>query len=233
MGMKERVRVEVDWKKLCEEREKSGLSQMKLSMAVGQSASWFSLAKKDKAKVRVVVLEKLAEVLKIDYRELVKEEELKVVDELLGKKTSSETAEGETKADEPQELFDEMMTDFERDMYTAFAELKAELFESRQELKSCKEILMYLFNEKQQAENKSKAEREKDELQTACHLLKTLLSNRNSMKHADWLAEAAKEGVSIDMADAAVAKVGFKKKTMGYGSNKVKWVYKPVEGVDQ
>ena len=229
MGMKERVRVEVDWKRLCEEQEKSGLSQMKLSEAVGQSASWFSLAKRDKAKVRVAVLEKLAEVLKIDCRELVKEGELKVVEELLG----AEKAPEEESADEPQELFDEMMTDFERDMYTGFAELKAELFESRQELKSCKEILMYLFNEKQQAENKTKAEREKGELQTACHLLKTLLSNKNSMKHADWLAEAAKEGVSIDMADAAVAKVGFKKKTMGYGSNKVKWVYKPVEGVDQ
>lgn len=229
MGMKERVRVEVDWKRLCEEQEKSGLSQMKLSEAVGQSASWFSLAKRDKAKVRVAVLEKLAEVLKIDYRELVKEKELKVVEELLG----AEKVPEKESADEPQELFDEMMTDFERDMYTGFAELKAELFESRQELKSCKEILMYLFNDKQQAENKTKAEREKDELQTACHLLKTLLSNKNSMKHADWLAEAAKEGVSIDMADAAVAKVGFKKKTMGYGSNKVKWVYKPVEGVDQ
>ena len=229
MGMKERVRVEVDWKRLCEEQEKSGLSQMKLSEAVGQSASWFSLAKRDKAKVRVAVLEKLAEVLKIDRRELVKEEELKVVEELLG----AEKVPEKESADEPQELFDEMMTDFERDMYTGFAELKAELFESRQELKSCKEILMYLFNEKQQAENKTKAEREKDELQTACHLLKTLLSNKNSMKHADWLAEAAKEGVSIDMADAAIAKVGFKKKTMGYGSNKVKWVYKPVEGVDQ
>ena len=104
------------------------------------------------------------------------------------------------------------------------------LEEITQLLKSQNSMLMYLFNQKQQAENAKAEAEEKDELQISCNVLKKMLERTGGIKMTDYLEAVKKEGVNNEkIADAAIAKLGYHKTTKGFNDAKVKWIYKPVE----
>lgn len=112
---------------------------------------------------------------------------------------------------------------FELDVVDDLAKIKAELATIR-------EILMCLNNEQRRGSEKPIDEQNKDELETALETLKTLMENRQAIKRSVYMEEARKNNVLNDkIADAAIAKLGYHKKTTGYGNNKAVWIYKNVE----
>lgn len=112
---------------------------------------------------------------------------------------------------------------FELDVVNDLAKIKAELATIRG-------ILMCLNNEQRRGSEKPIDEQNKDELEIALGTLKTLMENRQAIKRSVYMEEARKNNVLNDkIADAAIAKLGYHKKTTGYGNNKAVWIYKNVE----
>ncbi len=190
----------LDYEKLESLIADQGLSQEKFSKMLGYAKSWFSSRKHYRSRVPAERAEQIALVLRCNVEDFV---------------LAADETDTDMRADmEPSQ--------FEIDVTEALKDIKAQL-------STQKEILMYLFNEKQQEENKELCE-EKDELEIACKTLKTMIENRQAIKKADYMQTAKAAGVSNEqIADAAIAKCSFKKKTTGYGANKTTWIYKTVE----
>ena len=129
--------------------------------------------------------------------------------------------------DEPQEELTGMEpSQFEVDVLKLLKEI-------RQELAAQKTILMYLYNDKQQEENRKMAEAEaheeppKSEIETATTILEGLMIGRQAIKYQTYIAELGKAKIrDTRMADAAASKMGLQRITTGYGSNKVLWLAK-------
>lgn len=195
-----------------------GLTLEKLSIETGFSKAWLSNIKNRNGTIPASVVVKIAETLNCNADDLAIEN---------AEKPAKEITEIEDIADiEPSE--------FEVNVLDVLKEIKLHLTAQ-------KEILMYLFNEKQKKENEAlkkaeQAEKEeakenpKDELKIACETLESILANRMGVKMADYLQSAKEAGVTNEkVADAAIAKTGYHKKTTGYGNNKTLWIYKPIE----
>ncbi len=192
-----------DYKKIDAMLAGKKLAQEKLSLMMGHGKSWYSTRKSADARLAIKQIEQISLILGCSPDGLV----------ILPEQTEQESRE---------HIADMEPSQFEIDVTEALKDIKAQL-------STQKEILMYLFNEKQQEENKELCE-EKDELEIACKTLKTMIENRQAIKKADYMQTAKAAGVSNEqIADAAIAKCSFKKKTTGYGANKTTWIYKTVE----
>ena len=197
----------INYSKLSEIIQKQNLTQEEFSQAMGQNKAWFSVRKCRETELERDRVLQAALVLRCDVSEFVVDSE----------KKASKEADTTVCLD----LADIEPSDFEKEVLGALSEIK-------QKLSSHNEILMYLFNEKQQKENeKMRAQEEIDELDVSCRTLKSMLANRLGIKMNDYLETVKAAGVkNKKIAEAAVAKCGYLKKTTGYGNNKTLWVYK-------
>ncbi len=197
----------IDYEKLCHIIETQELTQERFSQMVGHNRAWFANTKNRKANIAVGKVIQMALILRCDAEDFVITPD---------KKEPAST-------EEYTDITDVEPSEFEVDVMDALKEIKSQL-------STQKEILMYLFNEKQQKENGKPEAEEKDELEIACKTLKTMLQDRVGIKMTDYMQTVKRAGVSNEkVADAAIAKVGYNKKTTGYGNNKTIWIYKTVE----
>ena len=91
---------------------------------------------------------------------------------------------------------------------------------------------MYLFNEKQQGQEsgETKKQAREDELEIAVKTLESLMENKQAIKYDDYMKAARKNDVlNSKIADAAIAKLGYHKRTAGYVNNKKLWIHKEVQ----
>lgn len=212
--------LKIDYEKLTRIIAQKGLSQERFSGMMGYAKGWFSLCKKRRTDLAAAKVLQMMAILEVDANEFVVDPE----------KKASKEADTTVCLD----LADIEPSDFEKEVLGALSEIK-------QKLSSHNEILMYLFNEKQQKENekmraqevkgiaeKEGEEEEKiDELDVSCRTLKSMLANRLGIKMNDYLETVKAAGVkNKKIAEAAVAKCGYLKKTTGYGTNKTLWIYK-------
>lgn len=209
----------VDWKKIKLLTMERGWKNTDLSKMLGMEENYITntirVGRKEQPEKRVKQMA-LIFGCKVDDILKVDEEEVKKVDEI---------------AD-----FDDIEpSEFEKNVMEYLKDIKRQLATQN-------EILMFLFNEKQQTENKKAADEifessekkepisEKDELETSCDVLKELLENRGGVKKEDYFRVAEEKGVKDKkIADSAIAKLGLHKKTTGYGNNKTEWIYKEVQ----
>lgn len=75
-----------------------------------------------------------------------------------------------------------------------------------------------------------KKQAREDELEIAVKTLESLMENKQAIKYDDYMKAARKNDVlNSKIADAAIAKLGYHKRTAGYGNNKKLWIHKEVQ----
>lgn len=191
----------VDWEHLREIVEERGWSGADFSLRMGRSKSWLAGSAKDDRKVTDTMLTQMALLLECSEEELTMDRKHE---------------EGAVMLEPSQFELDTM--EYLRKITT--------------EISSMKEILMYLFNEKQQnpEDNETKKQAKEDELETAVKTLESLMENKQAIKYDDYMKAARKNDVlNSKIADAAIAKLGYHKRTAGYGNNKKLWIHKEVQ----
>mgnify|MGYP001638958238 FL=1 len=191
----------VNWNHLREIVEERGWSGADFSLRMGKSKSWLAGSVKDDRKVTDTMLTQMALLLECSEEEL----------------TADNEHEEEPATLEPSQ--------FELDVMEYLRKITSEI-------SSMKEILMYLFNEKQQGQEsgETKKQARADEHEIAVKTLESLMENKQAIKYDDYMKAARKNDVlNSKIADAAIAKLGYHKRTAGYGNNKKLWIHKEVQ----
>ena len=196
--------IAINWERVKEKISQRGWAQQDFARIMGKGVGWVTDSSRRDTHMDEQGLEQMALVLGCEKAELMREETQ------------------ESKNSVPEEF---KQSQFELDTMAYFRKITSEL-------SAMKEILMYLFNEKQQSheDGESRKQAREDELETAVKTLKELMENRQAIKYDDYIKAARKNNVlNGKIADAAVAKLGFHKKATGYGNNKKLWIYKEVQ----
>lgn len=204
MAKPQNTNIAINWERVKKKISQRGWTQQEFARIMGKSTGWVSDSSRRDTHLDEQGLEQMALVLGCEKTELIR----------------GETP--ESKSSEPEEF---KQSQFELDTMEYFRKITSEL-------SSMKEILMYLFNEKQQnhEDGESKKQAREDELETAVRTLGELMENRQAVKYDDYIKAARKNNVlNAKIADAAIAKLGHHKKATGYGNNKKLWIYKEVQ----
>lgn len=195
--------IAVDWERVKEKISQRCWQQQDFSRMMGMNVGWISDSSRRDLHVSEQRLEQMALILGCKKAELTR-----------GKTPDCETGEPEG-----------LQSQFELDTMEYFRKITSEI-------SSMKEILMYLFNEKQQnqEDNEAKKQARENELEAAVKTLKSLMENKQAIKYEDYMKAARKNNILNDkIADAAIAKLGYHKRTAGYGNNKKLWIHKEVQ----
>jgi transcriptional regulator with XRE-family HTH domain len=196
----------VNWELLDKLLNEKGYTKAEVSKMMGYSISWLSNRSNDNRLFNIAQLTQLAMILGVDKEALI----------------MPETTHKEPVSEEIEDGFEP--SQFEIDVLEMLKAIK-------QKVDSDHEILMYLFNEKQQGVPEEPEEKEEepiiDELETSMSTLKELLENRTAVRFDEYKEKAMERGVTdLQVIDAVIAKLGHHKMTRGYGRNKTVWIYR-------
>lgn len=194
---------------------KNKLNGTEFSRLLGYDKGWWSTHKRQNTKVPSNTVYTMAYILGTNEKNIIVSEEDKKPKEV------NENASA---------LFEE--SDFEKEVREALKYIK-------EEVKNINAMCLYLFNEKQQSENKKKDQVEAEaevkspvfvpEIDRATALLDKMIENVGGIKYEDYRSELKRREHIEDgrMLEAAISKKGYSKMSRGYGKNKVLWIVKP------